>query len=114
MYVTGMIRFYKKQRGFVLALNGLLFIFLPAFSLSANTLDSASGITHAITANKNVSAHEIKLRFHGARLSDAMADVSRRSKVWILISPDLKNEKINAEVKSADWRSAIKSLLTAY
>ncbi len=47
-------------------------------------------------------------------MSDAMADVSRRSKVRIVISQDLKDEKIDAEFKSADWRSAIKYLLTGF
>ena len=96
----------------MLKLVKFLLIFLP--TLAANALNTTSNNTRGITADNNVSAQLIELQFQNRKLSDAMAEVTNRSKIKIVISPNLRDVKINAEIKSLDWRRAIKSLLKEF
>lgn len=112
MDIISMMQPHKKCRILQLALTGLMLVSLP--SLSANTPISPASKTLGNTSDNKVSAVAIKLQYQDTRLSDAMADVSRRSKVRIVISPDLGDEKITVKVNSANWNHAIKSLLVGF
>ena len=112
MFITKLRQPHKSYRILAWAMHGFLLWILPM--LSANANNNTTTKTAGNRASMMVSMHEVELKFHDVRLSDAMADVSRRSKVKILVSPDLQNEKLNTQIKSADWTNAIKSLLAEF
>lgn len=107
-----MIQPIYLSRFTVLAITGLMLISMPTHS--ANNPHSTSSKILGNTTVEKVRSHAINLRYKDTQLLAAMTDVSRRSKVSIVISPALKDEKISTKVKSADWNNAIKTLLVDF
>lgn len=102
-----MARRQGKHKITIFALMGLVLI--HASTLSANATKGAE-----VERAEGFSKREVELRFDGQRLLDAMAEVTRRSGVRIVVAPELVHEKIEVAIKQTDWHAAIKSLLKSF
>lgn len=102
-----MARHQGKHKITIFALMGLVLI--HASTLSANATKGTD-----VKRAEGVSKPEIELRFDGQRLLDAMAEVTRRTGVRIMVAPELVDEKIEVAIKQTDWHAAIKTLLKSF
>ena len=86
-------------------LTGYFLFFATASAANPEQRPSAS------TGSVAVAEASVKLSFAGARLHDAMAEVSRRSAVPILVSPGISDLPVEVKLQGDDWHAVLRAWL---